>query len=76
MRKPSQKRLLRLLHHNWNHRTLSALSFIVEKILVKGCFTEINVKGLEKVKPERIMQIFITSYMLYTLKVKRQLSFL
>ncbi|MBN1837116.1 MAG: 1-acyl-sn-glycerol-3-phosphate acyltransferase [Spirochaetales bacterium] len=49
MKQPSQRTLLRLLHHNWNPRTLTALSYICERFLFRGCFSEIEVLGLEEV---------------------------
>jgi len=48
-RKVPERTLLRLLHHHWNARTLGAVSFICEKFLYKGCFTSLDVLGLEEV---------------------------
>jgi len=50
MKKPSERTLLRLLHHNWNRRTLSAVSYICEHFLFKGCFSNVEVIGLERIK--------------------------
>ena len=50
MKKPPERTLLRLLHHHWNRRTLSALSYICERFLLKGCFSDIEYIGLERVK--------------------------
>ena len=49
MRKPPDRTLLRLLHHNWNRRTLSTVSFICEHFLFRGCFSHIDVVGLESI---------------------------
>jgi hypothetical protein len=49
MRKPPERTLLRLLHHHWNRRTLSSVSFVCELFLFKGCFSEIEFIGLDKV---------------------------
>ena len=49
MRKPPERTLLRLLHHNWNRRTLTAVSHICERFLFKGCFSNIEVIGLESI---------------------------
>lgn len=50
MRKPPERTLLRLLHHNWNRRTLSVVSFICEHFLFKGCFSDVEMLGLDLVK--------------------------
>jgi len=49
MKKPPERTLLRLLHHRWNARTLASVSSICEKFLYKGCFTSVEVLGLEEV---------------------------
>jgi hypothetical protein len=49
MRKPPERTLLRLLHHNWNRRTLSSVSYVCEHFLFKGCFNEIEFIGLDDV---------------------------
>ena len=48
MRKPPERTLLRLLHHNWNRQTLRSVSYICEHFLFKGCFSNIEVNGLER----------------------------
>ena len=50
MRKTPERTLLRLLHHNWNRRTLSTVSYICEHFLLKGCFSDIDVIGLERME--------------------------
>ncbi len=50
MRKTPERTLLRLLHHNWNRRTLKTVSYICEHFLFKGCFSNVEVIGLQKVK--------------------------
>ena len=50
MRKPPERTLLRLLHHHWNRRTLSAVSYVCEHFLLKACFSQIDFVGLERVK--------------------------
>ena len=50
MRKPPDRTLLRLLDHNWNRRTLSAVSYVCEHFLFKGCFSGVDVIGLEGIK--------------------------
>jgi hypothetical protein len=49
MRKPPERTLLRLLHHNWNRRTLSSVSYVCEHFLFRGCFSDIEVVGLERI---------------------------
>jgi hypothetical protein len=49
MKKPPDRTLLRLLHHNWNKRTLNSVSYICEHFLFRGCFSNIEVFGLESV---------------------------
>jgi len=49
MKRVPQRTLLRLLHHNWNTRTLTVLSYLCERFLFRGCFSEIEVLGLEEV---------------------------
>jgi hypothetical protein len=49
MKKPPERTLLRLLHHRWNARTLSSVSFLCERLFNKGCFSSIEVLGLEEV---------------------------
>ena len=48
MRKPPERTLLRLLNHNWNRQTLRSVSYICEHFLFKGCFSNIEVNGLER----------------------------
>jgi hypothetical protein len=50
MRKPPERTVLRLLHHHWNWRTLSAVSYVCEHFLLPGCFSKIDFQGLERVK--------------------------
>lgn len=50
MKTPPDRTLLRLLHHRWNRRTLSFMSYLCERFLFKGCFSSIEYIGLEKVK--------------------------
>ncbi len=50
MKKPSDERLLKYLHHKWNKRTLSIMSLICERFIFKGCFTDIDTIGLSSVK--------------------------
>lgn len=50
MKKTPERTLLRLLHHRWSARTLASVSFICEKFLYKGCFTSMEVLGLEEVQ--------------------------
>ncbi len=49
MKKPSERRLLKLLHHNWNRRTLTFMSWLVERFVFKGCFSELKMQGMEQV---------------------------
>jgi hypothetical protein len=49
MKQVPQRTLLRLLHHNWNRRTLNAVSYLCERFLFRGCFTEIETLGIEEV---------------------------
>ena len=49
MRKTPDRTLLRLLHHNWNRRTLSAVSYICEHFLFRGCFSHIDLIGMESI---------------------------
>jgi hypothetical protein len=48
MKKPPERTLLRLLHHNWNKRTLKTVSYICEHFLFRGCFSSIDVVGLDR----------------------------
>ena len=50
MKTPPERTLLRLLHHNWNRRTLTTVAYICEHYLFKGCFSNVRVIGLDKVK--------------------------
>jgi hypothetical protein len=50
MKRTPQRTLLRLLHHDWNRRTLTAVSYICEHFLFKGCFSDVEVIGLDRVK--------------------------
>ena len=50
MKKPSDVRLLKLLHHKWNKRTLSIMSYLCERFVLKGCFNSIAIIGLEEIK--------------------------
>ncbi|MEE8590629.1 MAG: hypothetical protein V3T35_04815, partial [Spirochaetia bacterium] len=50
MKTPPERTLLRLLHHNWNRKTLTTVSYICEHFLFKGCFSDVRVIGLDKVK--------------------------
>jgi hypothetical protein len=49
MKKTPDRTLLRLLHHRWNKRTLSAVSYVCERFLLPGCFSQVEYSGLEKV---------------------------
>ncbi len=50
MKTPPERTLLRLLHHNWNRKTLTTVAYICEHYLFKGCFSNVRVIGLDKVK--------------------------
>jgi hypothetical protein len=50
VKKPPERTLLRLLHHNWNVRMLRSVSFVVERFLLKGCFSSVEIIGLEEVR--------------------------
>jgi hypothetical protein len=50
MKTPPERTLLRLLHHNWNRKTLTTVSYFCERFLFKGCFSNVRVIGLDKVK--------------------------
>ena len=41
---------MRLLHHNWNRRTLGTVSYICEHFLFKGCFCNVETIGLDQIK--------------------------
>ena len=47
MREVPPRTVLRLLNHNWNKRTLSAVSYLCEHFLFSGCFTEVEILGLD-----------------------------
>jgi len=49
MKKTPERTLLRLLHHNWNRHTLSAVSYFCERFLLAGCFSDVQFHGLEPV---------------------------
>jgi hypothetical protein len=49
MKKTPERTLLRLLHHHWNKRTLSAVSYVCERFLLTSCFSEVEFCGLEQV---------------------------
>src|SRR5512136_1055796 len=49
MKKTPERTLLRLLHHHWNRRTLSTVSYFCERFLLPSCFSEVEYSGLEKV---------------------------
>jgi hypothetical protein len=49
MKKTPERTLLRLLHHRWNKRTLSAVSWVCERFLLPGCFSRVEYSGLERV---------------------------
>jgi hypothetical protein len=49
MREVPPRTVLRLLNHNWNKRTLSAVSYLCEHFLFSGCFTEVEILGLEEI---------------------------
>ncbi len=42
MKKTPERTLLRLLHHNWNKHTLNAVSYVCERFLLPGCFSEVQ----------------------------------
>ena len=50
MKATPTRTLLRLLHHNWNRRSLSSVSYVCERFLFRGCFSEIEVHGLEEIE--------------------------
>jgi len=50
MKRLSEKRLFKLLHHKWDKRTLTRMAVLCEQYVFKGCFSRIDIEGLGEVK--------------------------